>query len=91
MKNNNKSYVIEVYQTNESVVVVTKEEDIFFSYDIPNEYLKNESDVDSLMLCIRDKDLNLNFWGEEEQAPDNFEYYTFNDAEDTLKYYLKNK
>ncbi|EKI4464014.1 hypothetical protein PCV68_000992 [Staphylococcus pseudintermedius] len=88
---NKKSYVIEMYQTNESVNIITKEGNMFFSYDIPNEYLQNESDVDSLMFYIRDKDLNLKFLGEEEQTPDNIEYYTFNDVEDTLKYYLKNK
>ncbi|PCF50143.1 hypothetical protein [Staphylococcus delphini] len=91
MKNNNKSYVIEMYQTNESVNIVTQEGNMFFSYDIPNEYLQNESDVDNLMLYVRDKELNFKFLGEEEQTSDNIEYYTFNDVEDTLKYYLKNK
>ncbi|WQC55483.1 hypothetical protein U0486_11550 [Staphylococcus pseudintermedius] len=90
MTNKNKSYVIEMYKTEESVNITTQEGNKFFSYDIPKEYLKNESDIESLMTQIHDKDLNFKFIGEEEEAPNNIEHYTFEEVESTLKYYLNN-
>ncbi len=88
--NKNKSYVIEMYKTEESVNITTQESNMFFSYDIPKEYLKDKNDVESLMSYIHDKDLNFKFIGEEEEAPNNIEYYTFEEVESTFKYYLNN-
>ncbi|EGQ4110766.1 hypothetical protein F6J35_13550, partial [Staphylococcus pseudintermedius] len=63
MPNKNKSYVIGMYKTEESVNITTQEGDMFFSYDIPKEYLKDKNDVESLMSYIHDKDLNFKFIG----------------------------
>ncbi|WP_323695767.1 hypothetical protein [Staphylococcus pseudintermedius] len=90
MTNKNKSYVIEMYKTEESVNITTQEGNMFFSYDIPKEYLKDKNDVESLMFYIYDKDLNFKFIGEEEEKPNNIQHYTFEEVESTLKYYLNN-